>query len=310
MARQPAQLSSRLGRTSAGSNSKRAAGAEGAAGAAGAEKNGSGQKRQRGAADALVDPAARQGDDGWSESENEALTALRAATTSTQSSGQGAVSSTSPAQQDSREKCDWRAGLESLRREHPIMVEPPPGARSQVGIQAKIREALQQGDWSPLMIGFPPKNAEVANVVRQLETTEIAQALEAFVDTHESQPRKEVLCSIWIHQFLEHHAETVAEHDQARAALRQLLTSLEKRLGQGTHAAEALACLGKWRLISELAALRRDNLPEKHSQAQPMQPEPASVKAIQKEAEASSDSDEEDPGKEEVAAEEDDTENE
>jgi len=201
--------------------------------------------------------AAEDGE-GWSDSENEAAEALRWATALTaKAAGDAASSASSAPKRGSRGDRSWRAGLEALKKERPYVPDPQrSGKLTQEQVQTSIRKALESGDWSEFFIGYAPRNADMSAVLKRLEAEEVVQVFKALVDKHEAVPRKQVLCIQWIMQLLQHHADTLIDHGQANAVLKQFLVCLEKRVGHGSFDVETKTCLGKWRLIAELGAVR------------------------------------------------------
>lgn len=157
---------------------------------------------------------------------------------------------------------DWRSKVEELRRNKPANAPKRSGRVFLEEVMTSLRQALQSGDWTDVTSGFPPRKPDLATAVRRLDVGECAQALKAFVERAEVNPRDMVHCFTWIHEFLEHHAEALVSHSQARSVLRELLQSLEQSLSHSGRygKADAYGCIGKWRLIQELAAVRRTAL--------------------------------------------------
>lgn len=226
-----------------------------------AEKNGR-QKRSRVAESAKepvwpverqVAPAPNEGGGDLSDSEAEALDALRLVTThstTVDAASNGAVSSTSSASPGTRGGRSWRAGLEALKQQRPIVWEHSK-TFTQEELLARVRESIDNGDWSNLMVGRAPKNKTIEYVVRELAADEMGKVLQAFSEKYQSAPSvAQILCAPWILQFLEHRAEVVVDNALGNATLRKLLKVLEQRLA-GDPGNEALACHGKWRLMAE-----------------------------------------------------------
>lgn len=186
------------------------------------------------------------------DSEAEALDALRSATAAAEDVAGSNVG-----------VCDWRRGLQELRRSRPAdtpAAAAKSGRQSPDEVVSAIRQALKKRDFQPLLSAHPPRNADMAVAVRQLEIAEVVEALAAFGDMYERDPRCEAACSTWILQVLEHHGDALSGRVEACTTLRQLLNGLELRLSRGGSNAEALSCVGKWRFISELANVRRSQV--------------------------------------------------
>jgi len=187
------------------------------------------------------------------DSEAEALEALRSATAAAEDAAGSKVG-----------VCDWRRGLQELRRSRPADAAAAAAAKgsrqSPDEVVSAVRQALKNKDFEPLLSAPPPRNADMAVAVRQLEIAEVVEALAAFGDMYERDPRREAACSLWILQVLEHHGDALSGRVEACATLRQLLDGLERRLSRGGSNTEALSCLGKWRFISELANIRRSQV--------------------------------------------------
>jgi len=230
------------------------------------------QKRPRISGDAvrrkapLGATATEEDGEGWSESENEALAALRAATAL---SGEAVSSGSRPKTGGDR---GWQAGLEALQRDRPFEQDAKRDKWTQEEVMTVIREALQtnaESEWSRLFQGVSPKPREMDPVIRRLEPEEVVKALKAFVDKYESTPRKQVLCMIWMDKLLQIHPHTLATNPQATALLQRLLALLEERVGSGWHYMEAQTCLGKWKLIFELATMRKTTVEERARAQEP-----------------------------------------
>lgn len=218
-------------------------------------------------AEPQVDPAAGGGGGDASDSEIEALNALRLVTTALTAdvAANGAVSSTTPAAPGTHEGRTWRAGLEVLKRERPIVREHVEKYTPEE-VLAFVRKSIDNGDWTKLMVGRAPGPSCLKHVVRGLDAGEAAQTFKAFSEKYQSAPHVMLLTDAWIKQFLEERAEAVVDHSLGNAALRQLLRVLEQRLA-GDPCLEAQACHGKWRLMSELGGQRRATVEERQAEA-------------------------------------------
>lgn len=204
-----------------------------------------------------------------SDSEAEALYALRAA-----SGVLGDVAATAAAAQQHGAAASLGEPtnrLQELLRKRPVAAPAERSAgeahRSATveELVAEIRRACRVHDWHLLtdLTGRRQEYKEMSAVVRKLELRELAEFLKACTESHATaDSRGRTSCRKWIRLLLEHAGDALMTIKQVRHTLRLLLTALGQRLDQGGRDAttEALACVGKWRLIGELAVMRRSSL--------------------------------------------------
>jgi len=229
---------------------------------------GGSQKRQR--RNSGGQGAAEEGAHGWSDSEEEAMSALKSVVASETALAAGAADTV----------VDWRRGLEELRKKRAAQAEAAAAAApalpvDESGEQLKgmfqkrpepdqivqlLRDAMKNREWNSVMRSFPPRKYDLAEAVRRLEPHEAIYVLKACARRAEVEPKERITCYVWIQQILEHCGESVLANKVLRRNLRPLLANLEQRLGSSSAGGETLACLGKWRYVTELAAERRSAL--------------------------------------------------
>mmetsp|Transcript_87522 Transcript_87522/g.220225 ORF Transcript_87522/g.220225 Transcript_87522/m.220225 type:complete len:283 (+) Transcript_87522:357-1205(+) len=214
------------------------------------------------------DATADEGGNEWSDSEEEALSALKAVVASETAVATGVADGV----------VDWRRGLQELRRQRDAAAAAAgaPAASSGLGpgvagatfaerrldpdqLLQLLRDAIRQREWRAVTTAVA-RNADMAATARRLEISEAVKVLKAMALRHEAEPKERSRCSHWILQILESCGEPLLAHKGARQALRPLLAALENRLSTSGSSGEALACLGKWRYVAELAAVRRATL--------------------------------------------------
>lgn len=212
-----------------------------------------------------VDRAADEEGDAGSDSEEEALSALKAVVASETAVATGAIDGV----------VDWRRGLQELRRKRSAPSEAKGGEAAAAAVPDAafanrhmspdellklLRDAIRRREWCAVTGGHFPKPKDVAAAVKRLDLSEAVQVLKVCAERHEAHPKEQKVCSSWILEILGHGGEPLLIHKGAKRALRPLLAGLEQRLNSSGASGEALVCLGKWRYVAELAAGRRATL--------------------------------------------------
>jgi len=168
----------------------------------------------------------------------------------------------------------WRRGLEELRKQPRRQPRSEQRAEplSKDRLLALVREAVEHGKWEPVTApAMWPRSADIAAVVRQLDAQEVFELLKACASRYESHPRERNVCASWIMQALD---EDHVRRTPVRKQLRPLLAALTRALGPPGRSSEVLGCLGKWRYVAELAAVRRETMKDAGAGA----PQPATAK--------------------------------
>lgn len=153
----------------------------------------------------------------------------------------------------------WKHGLKELRRtfkpqpqyEQDQCTKPGPDKLLEL-----VRHAIQCGDWTGITAPVVmPKIHDMNIAIQQLQIHESVAVLCNCAKRYEFSPHERDACSTWILQVLAHSGPTLAK----RLDVQQGLKSLLKMAGHSQSSA-TLECLGKWRFVAELAALRSDGL--------------------------------------------------
>mmetsp|Transcript_73189 Transcript_73189/g.210189 ORF Transcript_73189/g.210189 Transcript_73189/m.210189 type:complete len:364 (-) Transcript_73189:138-1229(-) len=219
-------------------------------------KAGAGRK----ASEASAAAAAAARDGALSDSEVEAMNALRAVVASETAvavAGGGA------------DAVDWRAGLKQLREQREGAAEQPIGKQPRLEpdqLLALVRSCLKDRKWSGITASSSHmRDKEMSVAVQRLELSEAATVFKACAERHESEPKERAVCQLWIHQILQqHNVEALLSSKCAKRSIRPLLNGLDSRLGTSGAGSEVLSCLGKWRYVAELAGVRRATLGASH----------------------------------------------
>uniref|UniRef100_A0A7S1S606 Uncharacterized protein n=1 Tax=Alexandrium catenella TaxID=2925 RepID=A0A7S1S606_ALECA len=166
----------------------------------------------------------------------------------------------------------WRLGLEELRR---TQKPPEPKELGKERPQADdlvimIREAIRHGDWKPVLDPAAwPKPESIGQAVESLAENEALKVLRACHDCLTSDPRMEVWCHIWLEQVLSRASLRLMGRREFREAARPLLRLMMGRLGPAHPGRGIAACVGRWRLVVELARVRQQASAEAASSAPP-----------------------------------------
>jgi len=154
----------------------------------------------------------------------------------------------------------WSRAIEELRR-----TRRPEARRGSVGVKLTVEDLLKQvrqsqqgGDIANLTAAVePPRITDVMAVVQQLRRSEVWELFAALTARHESHPRERSQCHAWINQILEHRSEQICGRQRCRKILRPLIEAVVRRRRLASKDAEVMGCLGKWRMASGIARVRR-----------------------------------------------------
>lgn len=166
-----------------------------------------------------------------------------------------------PGEGEDVDDVSWRRGLEELRRTEklftPIEVKPEDRPRAGQLIQW-VRTAVQHGDWTPVVNPVVSSHhAELTSAVEQLPDEALFRLLNVCSEHYVQQPRERYVCQLWIRAVLERATCRLAGRREFRRALRPLLQELPRRMCPQQPGRGLPACVGRWRLVYELARVRR-----------------------------------------------------
>jgi len=154
----------------------------------------------------------------------------------------------------------WSRAIEELRR-----TRRPEARRGSIGVKItpedllkQVRQSLQSGDVANLTApAEPPRITDMIAVVQQMKRAELLDFLAALAERHESHPRERPQCTAWVHQVLDASSGRLIGLKKFRSILRPLLRAIVRRRRLASKDAEALGCLGKWRMAAGIARVRR-----------------------------------------------------
>lgn len=158
----------------------------------------------------------------------------------------------------------WRGALEALRKDRPqerAARKADAGPPKERSLLAAVRGAVESGTWTP--VTSPAaflRPSDISAVTRQLDADEVHALIAACARRYESHPCDRFVCSGWILPALGDGGEDATQTRAVRRKLRPLLRSLSRRVGPAGRSGEVLSCLGKWRYVAELAAVRRETM--------------------------------------------------
>lgn len=159
----------------------------------------------------------------------------------------------------------WTRGLEELRRKFPHAA----ARRSSEGAERaekipdseeyvrRIREAITGGDWTGVL--SPPHFRNLQQLkpaVRELHVPEAEALLSACAERLGSFGEVD-LCAAWISAILEQFGNDLIGRPEIQEILGPLLEKLTRSLGRSRFSSSTRICLGKWRLVSEIAQQRK-----------------------------------------------------
>jgi len=150
-----------------------------------------------------------------------------------------------------------RKSLEELRRKRPrVLAQKKSKTEARVLTQI-VRKAVETKDWSTVTASsFYLNISLVEKAVRQLTADEQLALIEACCERYESQPEERSDIFIWLVSAISCSYFSLAGHRDIREAMVPLLQVLARRRPPEGRTPEMLACLGRWRLVTELASLR------------------------------------------------------
>lgn len=151
-----------------------------------------------------------------------------------------------------------RDGIQSLKRQRTLDPTPRKQGKADCATILKMaRRAIKDENWTHLTLAHQHTyDKDVRMAVKELKLHECEAILSGCAERFKVSARERYVSSIWILSILEVCGHTFAGHTRLKKALRPLLASLSRRLGPLDQSNKVLSCLGRWRLVLALAALR------------------------------------------------------
>uniref|UniRef100_A0A7S4SU21 Uncharacterized protein n=1 Tax=Alexandrium monilatum TaxID=311494 RepID=A0A7S4SU21_9DINO len=165
-----------------------------------------------------------------------------------------------PGEEEDFGEGSWRPGLEELRRTvRPREPEPgeqePPLADDLV---TQVRTAIQTGDWHRVLDpARVPQFDASGQAVGELREEELLQLLRACNEHIRTNPRAEIWCFMWAERVVAWASLRLGGRQEFREEARPLLEDLAGRLGPTEPGRGIASTVGRWRLVLELARVRR-----------------------------------------------------
>jgi len=159
-----------------------------------------------------------------------------------------------------REDAAWRQGLAELRRKLSDRKQDDRTEKLEADqLGRMLRRVASRGDW-PERSFLASRIPDARAALLQLDTAELCAFVDAASRRYLSHRWKQFVPERWLNLVLKSGSLPVSGRQELNGVLRPLLRAVAKRLGPASRSGEVLVCIGKWRLVSQLAAARRATL--------------------------------------------------